>query len=133
MADANFAIKCGGLQMTADGIVFEAENNSMGPATFNVTSTQKWAVSSVGLYDDRENPMYVQNTFAQVKSTNTPGLFLTSRTSPVSLRYYGLGLENGPYTINLFFAETAYPDRTTRSWKSLGRRVFNIYIQVMLT
>ncbi|PPS03757.1 hypothetical protein GOBAR_AA16893 [Gossypium barbadense] len=126
---ANFAIKCGGLQMTADGIVFEAENNSLGTATFNVTSTQKWAVSSVGLYEDRENPMYVQNTFAQVKSTNTPGLFLTSRTSPVSLRYYGLGLENGPYTVNLFFAETAYPDRITRSWKSLGRRVFDIYIQ----
>ncbi|TYJ13433.1 hypothetical protein E1A91_A10G051700v1, partial [Gossypium mustelinum] len=126
---ANFAIKCGGLQMTADGIMFEAENNSLGTATFNVTSTQKWAVSSVGLYEDRENPMYVQNTFAQVKSTNTPRLFLTSRTSPVSLRYYGLGLENGPYTINLFFAETAYPDRITRSWKSLGRRVFDIYIQ----
>ncbi|KAH1048299.1 hypothetical protein J1N35_039083 [Gossypium stocksii] len=126
---ANFAIKCGGLQMTADGITFEAENNSLGTATFNVTSMQKWAVSSVGLYEDRENPMYVQNTFAQVKSTNTPGLFLTSRTSPVSLRYYGLGLENGPYTINLFFAETAYPDRSTRSWKSLGRRVFDIYIQ----
>ncbi|KAK8274106.1 hypothetical protein V6Z12_D10G051600 [Gossypium hirsutum] len=126
---ANFAIKCGGLQMTADGIVFEAENNSLGTATFNVTSTQKWAVSSVGLYEDRENPMYVQNTFAQVKSTNTPGLFLTSRTSPVSLRYYGLGLENGLYTVNLFFAETAYPDRITRSWKSLGRRVFDIYIQ----
>ncbi|KAK8331119.1 hypothetical protein V6Z12_A10G053300 [Gossypium hirsutum] len=126
---ANFAIKCGGLQMTADGIMFEAENNSLGTATFNVTSTQKWAVSSVGLYEDRENPMYVQNTFAQVKSTNTPRLFLTSRTSPVSLRYYGLGLENGPYIINLFFAETAYPDRITRSWKSLGRRVFDIYIQ----
>ncbi|KAL1147409.1 hypothetical protein V6Z11_A10G053500, partial [Gossypium hirsutum] len=129
---ANFAIKCGGLQMTADGIMFEAENNSLGTATFNVTSTQKWAVSSVGLYEDSENPMYVQNTFAQVKSTNTPRLFLTSRTSPVSLRYYGLGLENGPYTINLFFAETAYPDRITRSWKSLGRRVFDIYIQLCL-
>ncbi|KAB2060899.1 hypothetical protein ES319_A10G051000v1, partial [Gossypium barbadense] len=122
---ANFAIKCGGLQMTADGIMFEAENNSLGTATFNVTSTQKWAVSSVGLYEDRENCC----TFAQVKSTNTPRLFLTSRTSPVSLRYYGLGLENGPYTINLFFAETVYPDRITRSWKSLGRRVFDIYIQ----
>ncbi|TYI04959.1 hypothetical protein ES332_A10G055100v1 [Gossypium tomentosum] len=126
---ANFAIKCGGPQMTADGIVFEAENNSLGAATFNVTNTQKWAVSNVGLYEDRENPLYVQNTNAQVKGTNTPALYLTSRISPVSLRYYGLGLENGPYTINLFFAETAYPDRSTQSWKSLGRRVFDIYIQ----
>ncbi|TYI59689.1 hypothetical protein E1A91_D10G054600v1 [Gossypium mustelinum] len=126
---ANFAIKCGGPQMTADGIVFEAENNSLGAATFNVTNTQKWAVSNVGLYEDRENPLYVQNTNAQVKGTNTPALYLTSRISPVSLRYYGLGLENGPYTINLFFAETAYPDRSTQSWKSLGRRIFDIYIQ----
>ncbi|XP_040963984.1 probable LRR receptor-like serine/threonine-protein kinase At1g56140 [Gossypium hirsutum] len=126
---ANFAIKCGGPQMTADGIVFEAENNSLGAATFNVTNTQKWAVSNVALYEDRENPLYVQNTNAQVKGTNTPALYLTSRISPVSLRYYGLGLENGPYTINLFFAETAYPDRSTQSWKSLGRRVFDIYIQ----
>ncbi|WRX26041.1 Serine-threonine/tyrosine-protein kinase, partial [Theobroma cacao] len=127
--DANFAIKCGGPQMTADGILFEAENSTLGAATFNVTSTQKWAVSNVGLYEDRENPLYVQNTFAQVKSTNTPAIYQTSRISPVSLRYYGLGLENGPYTVNLFFAETAYPERSTQSWKSLGRRVFDIYIQ----
>ncbi|XP_017978326.1 PREDICTED: probable LRR receptor-like serine/threonine-protein kinase At1g56140 [Theobroma cacao] len=126
---ANFAIKCGGPQMTADGILFEVENSTLGAATFNVTSTQKWAVSNVGLYEDRENPLYVQNTFAQVKSTNTPAIYQTSRISPVSLRYYGLGLENGPYTVNLFFAETAYPERSTQSWKSLGRRVFDIYIQ----
>ncbi|XP_022721697.1 LOW QUALITY PROTEIN: probable LRR receptor-like serine/threonine-protein kinase At1g56140 [Durio zibethinus] len=126
---ANFAIKCGGPQMTADGIIFEAENNSLGAAAFNITSTQKWAVSNVGLYEDRENPLYVQNTFAQVKGTNTPALYHTSRISPVSLRYYGLGLENGPYTVNLFFAETAFPVRSTQSWKSVGRRVFDIYIQ----
>ncbi|KAE8722924.1 putative LRR receptor-like serine/threonine-protein kinase [Hibiscus syriacus] len=126
---ANFAIKCGGPQMTAGGIVFEAENNPLGAATFNVIRTQKWAVSNVGLYEDRENPLYVQNSFAQVKNTNTPSLYFTSRISPVSLRYYGLGLENGPYTVNLFFAETAYPDRSTRSSKSLGRRIFDIYIQ----
>ncbi|KAK8618652.1 hypothetical protein V6N13_132637 [Hibiscus sabdariffa] len=126
---ANFAIKCGGPQLTADGIVFEAENSSLGTATFHVTSTQKWAVSNVGLYEDRENPLYVQNTNAQVKNTNTPALYHTSRTSPVSLRYYGLGLENGPYTVNLFFAETAYPDRSTLSSRSIGRRVFDIYIQ----
>ncbi|WRX26042.1 Protein kinase domain - like 10 [Theobroma cacao] len=106
---ANFAIKCGGPQMIADGILFEAENSTLGAATFNVTSTQKWAVSNVGLYEDGEST--------------------TSRISPLSLRYYGLGLENGPYSVNLFFAETAYPDRSTQSSKSLGRRVFYIYIQ----
>ncbi|BBH01745.1 Leucine-rich repeat transmembrane protein kinase [Prunus dulcis] len=49
----------------------EAEDSALGPATFNVTSTQKWAVGNAG-----------------------------------SLRYYGLGLQNGPYTVTLQFAET---------------------------
>ncbi|XP_022721695.1 probable LRR receptor-like serine/threonine-protein kinase At1g56130 isoform X2 [Durio zibethinus] len=126
---ANFSIKCGGPQMISNGIVFEAENRTLGAAAFNVTTTQKWAVSNVGLFADRQNQQYVQNSLAQVRSTNTPELYQTSRLSPGSLRYYGLGLENGPYRITLFFAETAFPDRTTQSWKSLGRRVFDVYIQ----
>ncbi|XWS19960.1 hypothetical protein CRYUN_Cryun31cG0060500 [Craigia yunnanensis] len=126
---ANFSIKCGGPQMISNGIVFEAENRTLGAAAFNVTSTQKWAVSNVGLFADRQNQQYVQNTLTQVIRTNTPELYQTSRLSPGSLRYYGLGLENGLYTVNLFFAETAFPDRSTQSWKSLGRRVFDVYIQ----
>nr|KJB69988.1 hypothetical protein B456_011G052400 [Gossypium raimondii] len=126
---ANFAIKCGGPQMTSTGIIFEAENRTLGAATFNVTSTQKWAVSNAGLFADRQDPQFVQNTLAQVKSTNTPELYQTSRLSPGSLRYYGLGLQNGPYTVRLFFAETGFPGRTTQSWKSLARRVFDVYIQ----
>ncbi|RDX92162.1 putative LRR receptor-like serine/threonine-protein kinase, partial [Mucuna pruriens] len=44
------------------------------------------------------------------------------------IRYYGLGMENGFYNITLQFAEIAIMDKVT--WKSLGRRVFDIYIQV---
>ncbi|KAG2396642.1 LRR receptor-like serine/threonine-protein [Vigna angularis] len=55
-------------------------------------------------------------------------LFQTARISPSSLRYYGLGLENGFYNITLQFAETAIQDSAT-TWESLGRRVFDIYIQ----
>ncbi|CAO2200913.1 unnamed protein product [Urochloa humidicola] len=54
-------------------------------------------------------------------------LFQTARMSPSSLRYYGIGLENGNYTIELQFAEFAYPD--TPTWQSTGRRVFDIYLQ----
>ena len=131
LADANFSIKCGGPQMISNGIVFEAENRTLGAAAFNVTSTQKWAVSNVGLFADRQNQQYVQNTLTQVRSTNTPELYQTARLSPGSLRYYGLGLENGSYTVNLFFAETGFPDRTTQSWTSLARRIFDVYIQVI--
>uniref|UniRef100_A0A0E0L086 non-specific serine/threonine protein kinase n=1 Tax=Oryza punctata TaxID=4537 RepID=A0A0E0L086_ORYPU len=52
---------------------------------------------------------------------------VSATMSPSSLRYYGLGLENGNYTVLLQFAEVAYPDSQT--WQSLGRRVFDIYIQ----
>ncbi|XP_017611307.1 probable LRR receptor-like serine/threonine-protein kinase At1g56140 isoform X1 [Gossypium arboreum] len=126
---ANFSIKCGGPWMMSNGIVFEAENQTLGAAGFNVTSAQNWAVSNVGLFADRQNQLYVQNTLAQVTRTTTPELYQTSRLSPGSLRYYGLGLKNGLYTVNLFFAETAFSDQSTRSWRSLGRRIFDVYIQ----
>ncbi|GMI65533.1 hypothetical protein like AT1G56130 [Hibiscus trionum] len=126
---ANFSIKCGGGQMISDGTTFEADNSSLGAATFNVTSTQKWAVSNAGLFADRLNQLYVENYGGQVRRTNTWELYQTSRLSPGSLRYYGLGLENGLYTVKLFFAETGFEDRISQSWRSLGRRVFDVYIQ----
>ncbi|KAL4292115.1 hypothetical protein GQ457_14G007920 [Hibiscus cannabinus] len=129
---ANFSIKCGGPQMVSNGIVFEADNRSLGAATYDVTGTKKWAVSNVGFYEDGQNQHYVQTNFGQVRGTNTPELYRSSRQSPGSLRYYGLGLENGLYTVNLFFAETGFPDRTSQSWMSLTRRVFDVYIQGIL-
>ncbi|KAK9949624.1 hypothetical protein M0R45_005141 [Rubus argutus] len=44
--------------------------------------------------------------------------------------YYGLGLENGNYTVNLKFAEHVILASTTG--KFLGRRLFDIYIQGIL-
>ncbi|KAL4627847.1 hypothetical protein ACB092_05G195200 [Castanea dentata] len=127
---ANFSIKCGGPEMPAEGIVYEAENSSsFGAAWYYVTNTEKWAVSNVGLFAERNNQTYVENTLAQVIATNTPELYQTSRMSPGSLRYYGLGLDNGLYNVSLFFAETGFDDRSSQTWKSLGRRVFDIYIQ----
>ncbi|KAH9747511.1 putative LRR receptor-like serine/threonine-protein kinase [Citrus sinensis] len=97
IADANFSIKCGGPQMRADNIVYEADNSSLSASSYVVTSTEKWAVSNVGLFNEKENPAYVLNTLAQMTGTRTPELYQTSRITPGSLRYYGLGLENGPY------------------------------------
>ena len=131
-ADANFSIKCGGAEMRGnDGLLYEAENSSLGPAAFYVTSTEKWAVSNVGMFHDRKAPSYVQITYGQATGTSTPELFQSARMSPGSLRYYGLGLENGPYIVTLQFSETGFDDRNSQGWKSLGRRVFDIYIQVI--
>ncbi|OMO65925.1 hypothetical protein COLO4_30914 [Corchorus olitorius] len=98
LSDANFSIKCGGKQMISNGITYDAENTTLGPATFNVTSTRRWAVSNAGLFAERQDQQFVQNTLTQVTNTGTPELYQTARLSPGSLRYYGLGLENGPYT-----------------------------------
>ncbi|GLT51789.1 hypothetical protein SLA2020_251730 [Shorea laevis] len=126
---ANFAINCGGPEMTADGITYETEDSSLGAASFNVIDIEKWAVSKVGSTFDGNFEAYRQNSKEPVRNTNSPVLYQTSRISPGSLRYYGLGLENGPYTVNLLFAETALRDRSNHTWESLGRRVFDIYIQ----
>ncbi|TKY66388.1 LRR receptor serine/threonine-protein kinase [Spatholobus suberectus] len=124
----NFAIKCGGLQIkSTDGIVYEMDNATLGPATYFVTDTNRWAVSNVGLFTWSNNHTFTSFVSNQFTGTVNSELFQTARLSASSLRYYGLGLENGFYNITLQFAETAILDTTT--WKSLGRRVFDIYIQ----
>jgi len=55
-------------------------------------------------------------------------LYMNARVSPISLTYYGFCLANGSYTVNLHFAEIMFTDDQTFS--SLGRRVFDIYLQV---
>ncbi|XP_062170847.1 probable LRR receptor-like serine/threonine-protein kinase At1g56140 [Alnus glutinosa] len=123
----NFGIKCGGPQITSsDGIVYERDNETLGPATYYVTNTERWAVSNVGYFTGSSNPQYTSTLLSQFTSIDSE-LFQTARLSASSLRYYGLGLENGNYTVRLQFVETAFPDTST--WQSLGRRVFDIYIQ----
>ncbi|CAL2253996.1 unnamed protein product [Prunus armeniaca] len=88
---------------------------TLGPATFNVTSTQKWAVSNAG-FSQNLNQSFVETTLTQVSGADlTPELFETSRVSLGSLRYYGLGLQNGPYTVTLQFAETDFASRDTQT------------------
>ncbi|XP_028752448.1 probable LRR receptor-like serine/threonine-protein kinase At1g56140 isoform X2 [Neltuma alba] len=124
----NFAIKCGGPSITSsERITYERDNETLGPATYYVTDTTRWAVSNVGLFTGTNNPQYTSFVSNQFTGTVDSELFQTARLSASSLRYYGLGLENGDYNISLYFAETSILDTST--WRSLGRRVFDIYIQ----
>jgi len=130
-SDSEFAIKCGGPQIrTTDGIVYQSDNETLGPATYFVADTNRWAVSNVGTFTGISNPLFKSNVPKQFTRTVNSELFQFARLSASSLRYYGLGLENGFYNITLQFAETAILDSPT--WKSHGRRVFDIYIQVFL-
>lgn len=130
LKDSSFAIKCGGSEMrSSNNILFETENSTtVGPASYYLRQ-EKWAVSNGGIVIDRVDPSFIASTTTQVDNTRYPELYGTSRKSPGSLRYFGLGLENGPYTISLFFAETVF-NRTRNTWQGHGRRVFDIYIQV---
>lgn len=84
-------------------------------------------MSSVGYFDGNDNPQYSFQWQGQVANSLDTQLFRTARISASSLRYYGLGLENGNYNISLQFAELSIRNS---NWESLGRRVFDIYIQV---
>lgn len=127
--DYNFSVKCGGPQITSStGIVYERDNETLGPATYFVTPTNRWAVSNVGRFGENNNAQYTSSSLSQFTNTLDPELFQTARISPGSLRYYGLGLENGNYTVTLQFAEIVIQNPPI--WQSLGRRVFDIYVQV---
>ncbi|PIN17134.1 Serine/threonine protein kinase [Handroanthus impetiginosus] len=125
---SSFAIKCGGPEIrSSDQIVYEIDNETLGPATYYMINTQRWAVSNVGLPSDSNSPQYTTSSSSQFTNTLDSELFQTARISAGSLRYYGLGLENGNYTVRLQFAEARIEGN--RIWKSLGRRIFDIYIQ----
>ena len=115
---------------SSNGIVYEGDNETLGPATYHVINTDRWAVSNVGYFSGSNNPQYSSYSISQITSTSDSELFRTARLSASSLRYYGLGLRNGNYIVILQFVETAIDNANT--WKSLGRRVFDIYIQVCI-
>ncbi|KAI8534010.1 hypothetical protein RHMOL_Rhmol10G0054700 [Rhododendron molle] len=123
----NFSVKCGGPETISNQIIYERDNETLGPATYYVSSTNRWAVSNVGRFGDNNNSIYTSDSSSPFFANN-PELFKTARISPASLRYYGLGLVNGNYTVSLQFAEITILNSPT-GWESLGRRVFDIYIQ----
>lgn len=124
--DGDFGINCGGRKFTSSSeIVYEQDTEPLGQATYYLSSDRRWAVSNVGQHS---NPSSIVNTSFQFTNTPDSELFRTARISSGSLRYYGLRLENGNYTVNLQFAEILIGDGPT--WSSPGKRVFDIYLQV---
>ena len=108
--------------------MYQPDNTDLGPASYYVTGAPTWGVSNVGRFMDAQNGSYIIYSSRQFQNTLDSELFQTARMSPSSLRYYGIGLENGNYTVTLQFAEFDFEDMQT--WKSLGKRVFDIYVQV---
>jgi hypothetical protein len=123
-------INCGGNATTIGDIEYKEDQNQAGPAKFVHDTTTSWGFSSSGIFWDTKKISSDQYTAYNVSilRMNESGLFTSARLSPLSLTYYASCLANGNYTVKLYFAEIVLRDN--RSFCSLGRRIFDIYIQV---
>lgn len=130
--DYNFSINCGGPdKRSVSRALFEKDDADLGPSSFFVNAARRWAASSIGLFAGSSSNAYIASSLSQFTNTSDSELFQTARLSASSLRYYGLGLENGGYTVTLQFAEIQMEG--SNSWKGVGRRRFDIYVQVCTT
>ncbi|WJX67811.1 hypothetical protein P8452_52247 [Trifolium repens] len=122
-------INCGGKLITYnESLTYDDDSNEIGPASFRRTASN-WALSNTGHFFDRNNSLVDYSTWSNKTnlSMKNAELYMNARVSPLSLTYYGFCLGNGNYTVNLHFAEIMFTGDQTYS--SLGRRIFDIYIQ----
>ncbi|XP_068666649.1 probable leucine-rich repeat receptor-like serine/threonine-protein kinase At3g14840 [Aristolochia californica] len=121
-------INCGGKEVSSNGSIYEADDRNGTPSIYFSSGDNNWAISNTGnfLDDDEDLDKYI--AIANVSfPMNNSDLYKTARLSPLSLTYYGLCLLNGNYTVKLHFAEIIF--RNDSTFYSLGRRVFDVYIQ----
>ncbi|RWR96261.1 putative leucine-rich repeat receptor-like serine/threonine-protein kinase [Cinnamomum micranthum f. kanehirae] len=131
---SKFYINCGGEEVTVrvngtHRATTFTEDQDLGGASKYFLSRERWAFSSTGNFlDDDSVDSYIY-TGKNISGLTMPDskLYTKARLSPLSLTYIGLCLWNGNYTVNLHFAEIMFADN--ESYSSLGKRLFDIYIQ----
>ncbi|XP_062169065.1 probable leucine-rich repeat receptor-like serine/threonine-protein kinase At3g14840 isoform X2 [Alnus glutinosa] len=121
-------INCGGEEVTINRTTYDVDTEPGGPSKFYMSRSQYWAFSSTGhfLDNDDETDIYIVQNSSKLSMTN-PQLYKNARLSPLSLTYYAFCMRNANYTVILHFAEIVFTDDKT--YRSLGRRIFDIYIQ----
>lgn len=129
----SFHINCGGENVTItdnSGKFSYDGDDYVGSASTNYVSGSNWGYSSTGVYmdNDKKAPMFTISNSSKL-SMDCSELYMTARRAPTSLIYYGFCLENGEYTVRLHFAEIEITDN--EAYRSLGQRIFDIYIQVI--
>ncbi|KAL4586015.1 hypothetical protein LXL04_010645 [Taraxacum kok-saghyz] len=118
-------INCGGPRVTIGNKLYEADEDPGGPAKFDLLN-EYWGFSSTGSVWEVNDNKYIA-TNVSILTMKDADLYKNARLSPLSLTYYGRCLENGNYTVTLHFAEIVFRDN--RSYQSLGRRAFDVYVQ----
>ncbi|XP_022735330.1 probable leucine-rich repeat receptor-like serine/threonine-protein kinase At3g14840 [Durio zibethinus] len=123
-------INCGGREVKVNGNTYEADIDRAGHSTFFRSATNYWATSTTGVFlddnRDKDDLVLVLSNNTQL-SKNDRQLYTTARLSPSSLTYYAFCLKNRIYNVGLYFAEIQFTD--DKSFSSLGRRIFDVYIQ----
>ncbi|CAH9137938.1 unnamed protein product [Cuscuta epithymum] len=123
----SFHINCAGSKVVVGETSYDDDQASAGSTNF-AHPYENWVTSSTGDFWDRNRTIsdYTASNISVIEGNETE-LYTTARVSPLSLTYYGRCLANGNYTITLHFAEIVIRDN--RSFQSLGRRLFDVYIQ----
>ncbi|CAL5345225.1 unnamed protein product [Camellia sinensis] len=121
---------CGVARTTTGNIIYAADEDAGSPAEF-LSVSLNWGTSTTGLFwDTNENGICVA-TNKSIITMDESQLYTNARLSPLSLTYYGRCLANGKYTaVTLHFAEIIFINN--QSFPSLGRRIFDAYIQDVL-
>ncbi|TKW37091.1 hypothetical protein SEVIR_1G025800v4 [Setaria viridis] len=123
---SNLFINCGGKTVVVNGVTYKDDSYQIGTSSFVLSDDKKWAYSSTGDFVGNENADYIARNTSKLTMAY-PELYTEARLSPLSLKYYGLCMENGEYTVKLHFAEIVFTDDHTYS--SNGKRVFDVFIQ----
>ncbi|XP_030972528.1 probable LRR receptor-like serine/threonine-protein kinase At1g07650 isoform X2 [Quercus lobata] len=123
-------INCGGKETTIGRMKYEGDEDPAGPAKYFYVKPN-WGFSNTGHFWDIDNTQndYLANNVSILTMENSQ-LYTSARLSPLSITYYARCLANGNYTVKLHFAEIVF--RSTISSYSLGRRIFDVYIQEKL-
>ncbi|XP_057848708.1 probable LRR receptor-like serine/threonine-protein kinase At1g56140 isoform X1 [Cryptomeria japonica] len=128
---SSLAINCGGPKWidSSTRVTFESDNEVLSSASFYMNSAAGWGVSSVGFFvNDSGLSIERSDQYNYTANDNQNiSIYQTARLSPLSLRYYGLGLENGVYNVELHFDEIQIP--SGQVWRSLGSRFFDVFVQ----
>ncbi|KAG5223949.1 receptor protein kinase [Salix suchowensis] len=120
-------INCGGLATTIEKTTYEADDDLGGAAKYAFAG-RDWQKSTTGHFWDVNSSLanYIAQNMSILRMNNSV-LYTNARLTPLSLTYYVPCLANGNYNVKLHFAEIVMRDN--RSYYSLGRRVFDVYIQ----
>ncbi|KFK35730.1 hypothetical protein AALP_AA4G029200 [Arabis alpina] len=119
-------INSGGEKTKIGKDTYVEDLSTEGTSTFSSVS-DRWGYSSSGNWVGVGGASYLAQDQFNLINESTPDYYKTARLSPQSLKYYGFCMRRGGYKVKLHFAEIMFSNDKTFS--SLGRRVFDIYVQ----